>query len=155
MLPGLMLERKGGSRVAPVSSLSPAECEAQQSPTPHSTQGINKLQSVWKSLDSRASTPPLLPIPVGTDPQTSLTSWAEEPLRAHSCFLSVTAFCDMVANSELATNTGCACASSGAIESLRQTESVDPPSCAFQTLSAHCWLLTCLVDWPFLSLLTH
>lgn len=40
LLPGLMLERKGGSGVAPVSSLSLAECEAQQPPTPYSTQGV-------------------------------------------------------------------------------------------------------------------
>lgn len=86
-LPGLMLERKGGSRVAPVSGLSPAECGAQQSPAPPSTNKAS-CRGSGSSQDSRASTPqPLPPFPVGTHPQTSMTSWAEEPLRAHSCFL--------------------------------------------------------------------
>lgn len=64
--------------------------------------------------------------PRGTHPQRSLTSWAEEPRRAHSCFL----YCDMVANSELTVNSvGWASASLGACESPSQTSLQFPGPC--------------------------
>ena len=118
-------------------------------------------------MDSRASTPqPLLPIPVGTDAQTSLTSWAEEALRVHSCLLSVTTHYDMVANCEPQTvshrHTGCACAPLEQLNhQVRLVSSSQDQACGAllpvlsRHITVHCWLLlSCLVGWPLVSLLT-